>query len=147
MKDLKRKCYQGAMPGIKKLWYVHVDEVDSVTITAEETATVTLKTGGSWGEIHGKRMTADSDWDRRYTNRITALLPGWTIQEAVGIGRLVHGRYLVKFTDRAGDIWLCGYGEPLHLNVSKTAPETPQQYQGLELVFSCESEFGFLKTV
>ena len=147
MKDLKRKCYQGAMPGIKKLWYVHVDEVAKVTITAEETATVTLKSGGRWGEIHGKRMISASNWDRCYTNRISALLPGWSIEEAVGIGRLVHGRYLVKFTDRAGDTWLCGYSEPLHLSVSKTSPDTPQQYQGVEVVFSNESEFGFLKTV
>lgn len=147
MKDLKRKCYHGAMPGIKKLWYVHVDEVANVTITAEETATVNLKSGGRWGEIHGKRMVSSSDWDRRYTNRISALLPGWSIEEAVGIGRLVQGRYLVKFTDRAGDTWLCGYGEPLHMSVSKTSPETPQQYQGVEVVFSSESEFGFLRTV
>lgn len=147
MEDLKRDCYAGKMPGIRKLWYTHIDEVVNVTITAEDTVSVTLKPGGRWGEIHGKRTTAASNWDRRFDNRIQTLLPGWTMQEAVGIGRLTHGRYLVKWTDHAGDTWLCGYGEPLHLTIAQTAPETPTEYQGIMLTFSCESEFGFLKLI
>lgn len=147
MKDLKRDCYAGKMPGIRKLWCAHIDEVANVTITAEDTVSVTLKPSGRWGEIQGKRTTAASNWDRRFDNRIQTLLPGWTMQEAVGIGRLTHGRYLVKWTDHAGDTWLCGYGEPLHLAIAQTAPETPAEYQGIMLTFSCESEFGFLKIV
>ena len=145
MKDLKRDCYAGKMPGIRKLWCTHIDEVANVTVTAEDTVAVTLKQGGRWGEIHGKDTTAESDWDRRYTNRIQTTLPGWTTQEAVGIARLTHGRYLVKWVDNAGDTWLCGYGEPMHLNIAKTAPDTPAQRQGIVLTFSCESEFGFMK--
>ena len=147
MNDLKRDCYAGKMPGIKEIYFTHVDEVESVTITAEDTVSVALKPGGRWGEIHGRRNTASRDWDRRFDNRIQTLLPGWTMQEAVGIGRLTRGRYLVKWTDRAGDTWLCGYGEPLHLAISQTAPETPAEYQGITLTFSCESEFGFLKLI
>jgi hypothetical protein len=147
MEDLQRDCYSGKIPGVKSIQYAHVEEVDSVIITGKDTASVTLKSSGRWGAIKGKLMTASSVYDRSWTNEIRATLPGWTIQDAVTMGRLTAGRYLVAFTDRAGDTWLAGYGTPMHLAVSKTAPDTPTEYQGIELVFSCESEFGFLKMV
>lgn len=147
MKDIKRSCYAGKRPGIRSLWFVHIDEVEKITVTAKDTVSVTLKQGGRWGKIHGKNTTSASERDRRYDNRIQTTLPGWTAEEAVSIHDLVHGRYLVKWTDHAGDTWLCGYGEPMHLTFSETAPDTPAEYQGIVFTFSCESEFGFLKLV
>ena len=147
MEDLQRDCYAGKIPGVKSIQYAHVEEVDSVVVTGTDTVSVALKPSGRWGSVIGKRITASSTYDRSWTNEIRATLPGWTTQDAVSMGRLTAGRYLVAFTDRAGDTWLAGYGTPMHLAVSKTAPDTPTEYQGIELVFSCESEFGFLKMV
>lgn len=145
MEDLQRDCYAGKMPGIKKIWYTHVNEVDTVTVTGVDTVQVTLKPSGRWGEIAGKRMYAESAGEHSFNNTVRGTLPGWNTEQAVGIGHLTAGRYLVKFLDKAGDTWLCGYGTPMHLAVTRTAPDTPAEYQGVEISFSCESEFGFLK--
>lgn len=146
MEDLQRDCYDGKMPGIRRIWYTHVDEVASVTVTGAGTVSVALKNSGQWGEIKGKRATSSSIHDgKSWQNKIRTTLPGWTVQEAVTMGRLTAGRYLVKFTDKSGDTWLAGYETPLHLHISRSTPETPAEYQGIELVFSCESEFGFMK--
>lgn len=134
------------IPGIKRIQYVHVDEVDSLTVTGHNTVSVQLKSTGRWGFIEGKRTTASSTYDRSWQNEVRTTLPGWSESDLL-VGRLIVGRYLVAFTDKSGATWLAGHGTPLHLVVTKTAPETPAEYQGVELVFSCESEFGFLKMV
>lgn len=145
MEDIKRDCYSGKIPGIKSIRYVHVGEVEAITVTGLDTVSVTLKPSGHWGRIEGKRASASSVFDRSWRNEIRATLPGWTTEQAVSLGRLTAGRYLVSFVDKAGDAWLAGYGTPLHLVVGKTAPETPSELQGIELTFSNESEFGLLK--
>lgn len=145
MEDLKRDCYAGKRPGIKKLWYIHADEVENVDFTAVDTVTVTLASSGRWGEIVGKRMTAESTGTDSFHNTVQATLPGWTTEQAVGIGHLTAGRYLVKFLDKAGDTWICGYETPMHLNIARSTPEKPVEYQGITLTFSCDSKFGFLK--
>lgn len=145
MEDIKRDCYSGKIPGIKSIRYVHVEEVETITVTGLDTVSVTLKPSGHWGRIEGKRTSASSIFERTWRNEIRATLPGWTTEQAVSLGRLTAGRYLVSFVDKAGDAWLAGYGTPLHLVVGKTAPETPSELQGIELTFSNESEFGLLK--
>lgn len=145
MEDIKRDCYSGKIPGIKSIRYVHVGEVEAITVTGLDTVSVTLKPSGHWGRIEGKRTSASSIFERTWRNEIRATLPGWTTEQAVSLGRLTAGRYLVSFMDKAGDVWLAGYGTPLHLVVGKTAPETPSELQGIELTFSNESEFGLLK--
>ncbi len=148
MNDLKRDCYAGKMPGIKEIYYTHVDEVGSVTVTGADTVSVELKPSGRWGMVKGKRMSATAAHDgKNWRQEIRATLPGWTLEQAVGIGHLTAGRYLVKFTDNAGDTWLAGHDTPLHLAVTRSVPDTPAEYQGIELTFSCESEFGFLKQI
>ncbi|MCR4964834.1 MAG: hypothetical protein K6A41_04180 [Bacteroidales bacterium] len=148
MNDLKRSCYSGSMPGIKSISFCHVSEVESITVVGVDSVTVTLKSSGNWGVINGKRMTASAGHQgKNWSQKVNATLPGWTMTEVTGYTRLATGRYLVKFTDKAGDTWLAGYGTPLHLSLSKTAPSTPAEYQGVDLTFSCDSEFGFLKLV
>lgn len=147
MEDLKRDCSAVRIPGIKRLQYVHIEEVSAITQTGVDAVSVTLKATGRWGVIEGKGSSASSSFDNSWKNEVRTTLPGWTLEQAVSMGRLTAGRYLVAFTDRGGDTWLAGYGVPLHLDITKTSPSTPLEYQGLELVFSCESTYGFMRLV
>lgn len=144
MNDLEQKCNNG-IQGIGKLWYISAGEIQDITVSALNKVTVSPKNGARWGEIKGRRTTAASEGSHKFTNRIQTILPGWTVEEAVSVGHLTKGRYLVKWTDKAGKAWICGYGEPLHLDITQTAPDTPTEYQGITLVFSNESEYGFLE--
>lgn len=143
MKDIKRTCYTEKIPGIRELYFVDIEEISQITITGKSTVNVALKPDAQWGLIDGKNTVVEAEYGKYNVNRITTTINGWNLENG-SIEHLTRKRFVCKFTDKAGEQWLLGYGEPLHLSITQTAPDSAQQYQSLQLEFSNESEFGLL---
>ncbi len=116
-------------PGYVRMWLTSIEEVENITLSGENTRSVTFAADGAWGEVEATNIAVSEEYaDGYYTLSITADLTTIDPVDPI-LDQLCQMRVLVMLKGRNGQKYLAGsFEQPLNFAYELSADRDEHTY-------------------